>query len=106
MTSPFLNAKKQRQRQRQKLERYPAKAGLTCTPAAVEVFGRVDENFSSLIVHLAAAASARDVAFGLPSAGWRRRWEESLSITVQRSLAQSFLDVLGSATSGPNGFRD
>ena len=52
---------------------------------------------------LAAAASARDVDLGLPAACWRRKWEESLSVVVQRSMALSFIDAMGSATSGPSG---
>ena len=88
-----------------KQKRYPPKAGISCTAAAAEAFGRVGEDFLSLMDLLASAASLRDSAFCMPAVGWRRKWEESLSVTVQRSVARSFLDALGSDVPGPKGFR-
>ena len=87
----------------EKHKRYPPRSGIMCTPAAVEIFGRVGPEFLDLMDHLAAAAATHDVDFGMPAVGWRRKWEERLSIVVQKSLARSFVDALGSATSGPSG---
>ena len=53
---------------------------------------------------LAAAASSRDADMGLLAIGGRRKREEQLAVVVPKSMARSFIDVFGSAASGPNWF--
>ena len=72
---------------------------------AVEVFGRIAPEFQSLMDSLASAASTRDSAWRMPAVGWRRKWEQQLPVTVQRAIARSFMDAMGSELAGPRGFK-
>ena len=75
--------------ERKKRERYSAVAGLSCTLAAMESFGRLGPQFLQLIGELSGAASEERQSRGLLARGPRRRWLAELSecLAVQTSEA-------------------
>ena len=81
------------------MQRYPFRGCIECTPFAFELFGRMSDDCIELLDGLAAAASGRNVLCGLPTRAWKRIWMQKLSIALQRSLAQSVRECVGTRVS-------
>ena len=65
--------------EKEKLVDYPARAGLTVVPAAMETYGRHGESLRRLLETLADRARQRDLSFGHAPGRWLKRWRAQLS---------------------------
>ena len=77
--------------EREKEQRYPTAAGMHCTPAALESYGRMGPAFGSLIADLCSGASEDRVSRGLPPRSPRRRWLAELSVLLATHCAGAVL---------------
>ena len=78
-----------------KSQRYPAAAGRSVTPFAMETWRRLGDEAESLLQTLAAAASRRATRRGqvLPASGYLKRWRAALDAIAQRGIAMSLLSA-------------
>ena len=65
--------------EKEKLVHYPARAGLTVVPAAMETYGRHGESMRRLLATLADRARQRDLSFGHAPGRWLKKWRAQLS---------------------------
>ena len=75
---------------KEKLEKYPARAGRTVTPFALETWGRMDRTAEDLLQTLAAAATqqARWHGQAATASATLRRWRASIDACLQRGVAR------------------